>query len=438
VKIDLLAPSSHGPTRSAHPTHTSSAPESSFEAFLGPSPTSVGQNDPFGAKSPSPASTKGAGFASSEAAGPLDEFSASSLGSSTTHTASFDPFAAVPEAPAPVPLPTDCDPGTFDAFSAAFEDAFAADLHGSPMKNTSLARPSPAPEEPGSTGGLRVQAPAHARGDVRAVSLGAVPARTPWASSNEGMRDLSLVVAELRARVESAVGAAVARREAGGLAPRAERGSDSLWSERSTVGRGARGRSGGEPAVVDEKSEQIEQKAQEQREQREQNEKHEQQAKATWNDATALWSLSSTATVKAPEAPAGPVRVAVDHLSALLPEGGRVLEARSDHVRLELPHQLGAMQIEITMRAGVVDVRARGGAAGEMAWRVPELAAALQSAGVRLGAFEVRPVEKTRSSSATDDGQAGQRQNSDGRSTSPQHAFTRRAVSAIGASARGR
>jgi hypothetical protein len=382
--------------------------------------------------------------------------------SSMTHSVAFDPFAAVPEAPVAAPRSSEGDTGTFDAFSAAFEDAFAAEPPGSPMKQKPPARSSSLPlpwtstllprEEPEAAPGLRVHAPVRAAGDVRAVSLGAVPARMPALGSSspaspasgDAMRDLSLVVAELRARVDSAVGAAVARREAFALAPRAERGSDSLWSERSTVGRGARGRSGGEPAVVDHQREQAEQVEHKAQEQRDHDERHEQQQKASWNDATALWSMSAPSpssmakAVAAPEVPAGSVRVAVDHLSALLPEGGRVLEARSDHVRLELPHQLGAMQIEITMRAGVVDVRARGGAAGEMAWRVPELAAALQSAGVRLGAFEVRPVEKARSSSATDDGQAGQRQNSDGRSTNTPHAFTRRAVSAVGASSRGR
>jgi hypothetical protein len=75
------------------------------------------------------------------------------------------------------------------------------------------------------------------------------------------------------------------------------------------------------------------------------------------------------------------------------------------------------MLLEVSLKSGVVDVRARGGAAGEMAWRVPELAAALQSAGVRLGSFEVAPMKKSGDASAADDGPAGDRQNSDGRET---------------------
>jgi hypothetical protein len=113
------------------------------------------------------------------------------------------------------------------------------------------------------------------------------------------------------------------------------------------------------------------------------------------------------------EVPPGPLMVATDHLRALLPEGGRVLAASAQQVRLELPHPSGPMMLEVSLRSGVVDVRARGGAAAEMAWRVPELAAALQSAGVRLGAFEVAPVQKSGDTDAADDGRAGDRQKSD-------------------------
>jgi hypothetical protein len=59
-------------------------------------------------------------------------------------------------------------------------------------------------------------------------------------------------------------------------------------------------------------------------------------------------------------------------------------------------------------------------------------AAALQSAGVRLGAFEVQPVRKGEKSSSTDDGRANDRQNSDDPANATHRPAARRAVSAIG------
>jgi hypothetical protein len=123
--------------------------------------------------------------------------------------------------------------------------------------------------------------------------------------------------------------------------------------------------------------------------------------------------------------------VAVDHVRALLPEGARVLHAEANNVRLELPHASGPMLLEISLRSGVVDVRARGGAAAEMAWRIPELAAALQSAGVRLGAFEVQAARKSRESSNDDNGQPGDRQNSDGTAYGNRRSAGHRVVASV-------
>jgi len=140
------------------------------------------------------------------------------------------------------------------------------------------------------------------------------------------------------------------------------------------------------------------------------------QREASSSPSWLLSSLSSGDRVgDVAEVPPGPLLVATDHLRGLLPEGGRVLAASANHVRLELPHPSGPMLLDVSLKSGVVDVRARGGAAAEMAWRVPELAAALQSAGVRLGNFEVAPLQKTGDSDAADDGPAGDRQNSDAR-----------------------
>ncbi len=142
-----------------------------------------------------------------------------------------------------------------------------------------------------------------------------------------------------------------------------------------------------------------------------------------------MFSLLTSSTIERVDAvadvPPGPLMVATDHLRSLLPEGGRLLSASAQQVRLELPHPTGPMLLEVSLRSGVVDVRARGGAASEMAWRVPELAAALQTAGVRLGAFEVAPVQRAGDTTAADDGAAGDRQNSDdprprGRRSEPQ------------------
>jgi hypothetical protein len=150
------------------------------------------------------------------------------------------------------------------------------------------------------------------------------------------------------------------------------------------------------------------------------------------------WPTPATSTAPATteravvrEVPAGPLTVAVEHLRELLPTGGRLLEVRADEVRIELPHASGPMLLEVSLRSGVVDIRARGGVAAEMTWRVPELAAALQSAGVRLGSFEVQPTRKGHE--AADDGRAGDRQKSDA-PTPETHRNTSRRVGGIGAS----
>jgi hypothetical protein len=107
------------------------------------------------------------------------------------------------------------------------------------------------------------------------------------------------------------------------------------------------------------------------------------------------------------------LRTTVDHLRSLLPEGGRLLEVRSNFVRLELSHTAGPLQIEVMVRSGVVDVRAHGLGAAEMAWRVPELAAALQGTGMRLGAFEVQSVRRAKDTASSGGGHTESRQKSD-------------------------
>jgi hypothetical protein len=113
------------------------------------------------------------------------------------------------------------------------------------------------------------------------------------------------------------------------------------------------------------------------------------------------------------------VRTTVDHLRSLLPEGGRLLEVRSNFVRLELNHAAGPLQLEVMVRSGVVDVRAHGAAAAEMAWRVPELAAALQGTGMRLGAFEVQSVRKTKDSAGSGGSSGGSHTESRQKSDAP-------------------
>lgn len=113
------------------------------------------------------------------------------------------------------------------------------------------------------------------------------------------------------------------------------------------------------------------------------------------------------------------VRTTVDHLRSLLPEGGRLLEVRSNFVRLELSHAAGPLHLEVMVRSGVVDVRAHGTAAAEMAWRVPELAAALQGTGMRLGAFEVQSVRRTKDSAGSGGGSGGSHTESRQKSDAP-------------------
>lgn len=108
-----------------------------------------------------------------------------------------------------------------------------------------------------------------------------------------------------------------------------------------------------------------------------------------------------------------PLWMTVEHLRSLLPEGGRLLEVQPHLVRLEVVHASGPLQLEIMMRAGVVDVRAHGEGAAEMALRVPELAAALQGSGVRLGSFDVQPGRRGRESSSSDRGHTDHRQDLD-------------------------
>ncbi len=284
-----------------------------------------------------------------------------------------------------------------------------------------------------------------------AVALPALPDRTPKSRTagldlvppstamQQTMRDLYLVVAELRTRVDAAVGAAAARRDAVGAAPAGTQDvDDALWSERATVGgRKTARRALAEPAVTDDQDQKandadkaVDHRRQEGREQG--------ATDSPWSSlpmpATAAPAFERVEAVR--EVPAGPLAMTVDHLRALLPEGGRLLEARPDLVRLELAHASGPLMLEVSLRSGVVDVRARGAAAAEMAWRVPELAAALQGAGVRLGAFEVQPVREAGESSATDDGRGDERQNSDAPAQDFRRPDGRRAVTAVAAARR--
>ena len=241
--------------------------------------------------------------------------------------------------------------------------------------------------------------------------------------SARGFGDVAAHVgAQVDAAVQRALGTAAAQLKASGPAlptHDAHDVEDSLWSERTTAsGKTAAAKKRG--AAFDDGTDDV--TAVEAK--RDEDKKPGDEQKQSTSQAQAQsWSLSTMTASSADrvdavrDVPQGPLTVATDHLRALLPEGGRVLAASANHVQLELPHQSGPMLLEVSLRSGVVDVRARGGAAAEMAWRVPELAAALQSAGVRLGSFEVAPMKKTGDSSAADDGPAGDRQNSDGRET---------------------
>ena len=236
--------------------------------------------------------------------------------------------------------------------------------------------------------------------------------------------DLTFVVGELRTRLDVAVSHAVASGEVVG-APSHEESAvgDTLWSERTTVGRrDARPRDDLQaddrsslptPSELEEGVTMSEPPA------------------TTWSLAPMPSSPAMERVEAVREVPPGPLMVAVDHVRALLPEGGRVLHAEANNVRLEVPHASGAMVLEISLRSGVVDVRARGGAAAEMAWRIPELAAALQSAGVRLGAFEVQAARKSRESSNDDNGQPGDRQNSDGTAYGNRRSAGHRVVASV-------
>lgn len=231
------------------------------------------------------------------------------------------------------------------------------------------------------------------------------------------------VGAHVEAAVQRALGTAAAQLRATGPSSStldAHAGhdvEDSLWSERTTASgkatAAAKRRVGTDDDVaavdtVEAKRDEEKKPGDEQK-----------QSSTSTQSPTQAWALSTMTTSPTErvdavrEVPPGPLMVATDHLRALLPEGGRVLAASASHVSLELPHLSGPMLLDIHMKSGVVDVRARGGAAAEMAWRVPELAAALQSAGVRLGSFEVAPMKKSGDASAADDGPAGDRQNSD-------------------------
>jgi len=110
---------------------------------------------------------------------------------------------------------------------------------------------------------------------------------------------------------------------------------------------------------------------------------------------------------------AEPLRMTVEHLRSLLPEGGRLLQVQPHLVRLEVVHPSGPLQLEVVMRSGVVDVRAQGVGAAEMAWRVPELAAALHGTGMRLGTFDIQPARRGRESSSSDRGHTDHRQDLD-------------------------
>ena len=236
--------------------------------------------------------------------------------------------------------------------------------------------------------------------------------------------DLTFVVGELRTRLDVAVSHAVASGEVVG-APSHEESAvgDTLWSEHTTVGRrDARPR---DDVQADDRSSlptpsELEEGV-----------TMSEPPPPTWSLAPMSSSTAMERVEAVREVPPGPLMVAVDHVRALLPEGGRVLHAEANNVRLEVPHASGAMVLEISLRSGVVDVRARGGAAAEMAWRIPELAAALQSAGVRLGAFDVLAARKSRESSNDDNGQPGDRQNSDGTAYGNRRSAGHRVVASV-------
>ena len=236
--------------------------------------------------------------------------------------------------------------------------------------------------------------------------------------------DLTFVVGELRTRLDVAVSHAVASGEVVG-APSHEESAvgDTLWSERTTIGR--RDAQPRDDVQADDRSSlptpsELEEGV-----------TMSEPPPPTWSMAPMPSSTAMERVDAVREVPPGPLMVAVDHVRALLPEGGRVLHAEANNVRLELPHASGAMLLEISLRSGVVDVRARGGAAAEMAWRIPELAAALQSAGVRLGAFEVQPARKSRESSNDDNGQPADRQNSDGMAYGNRRSAGHRVVASV-------
>jgi len=308
-------------------------------------------------------------------------------------------------------------------------------------------RGTPPPTNPGMGEALvRVSGTSRA-----AVALPALPDRTPKSRTagldlappatamQQTMRDLYLVVAELRTRVDAAVGAAAARRDAVGAAPAGARDvDDALWSERATTGgRKTMRRALAEAAGADDQDQDAH-GADHVGDHRRREGREQGATDSPWASlpmpATAATTVERVEAVR--EVPAGPLAMTVDHLRALLPEGGRLLEARPDHVRLELAHASGPLMLEVSLRSGVVDVRARGAAAAEMAWRVPELAAALQGAGVRLGAFEVQPVREAGESSATDDGRGDERQNSDAPAQDFRRPDSRRAVTGVAAARR--
>lgn len=264
---------------------------------------------------------------------------------------------------------------------------------------------------------------------VGRVNQGPLEVRKSSSSSSSAAKmpmphDLTFVVGELRTRLDVAVSHAVASGEVVG-APSHEESAvgDTLWSERTTVGRrDARPRD--DLQADDRSSLPTPWEAEE-------GVTMSEPPPTTWSLAPMPSSPAMERVEAVREVPPGPLMVAVDHVRALLPEGGRVLHAEANNVRLELPHASGAMVLEISLRSGVVDVRARGGAAAEMAWRIPELAAALQSAGVRLGAFEVQPARKSRASSNDDNGQPGDRQNSDGMAYGNRRSAGHRAVASV-------
>lgn len=236
--------------------------------------------------------------------------------------------------------------------------------------------------------------------------------------SAHGVDAFADVGAHVDAAVQRALGTAAAQLKVNGPAlptHDAHDVEDSLWSERTTASGKAtatKKRSGAlndvsdDVAAVDAKRDEDQKPGDDKK-------------PSTPPSQAQSWTLSTMTTPSVDrvdavrDVPPGPLTIATDHLRALLPEGGRVLAASAHHVSLELPHQSGPMLLEVSLKSGIVDVRARGGAAAEMAWRVPELAAALQSAGVRLGSFEVAPMKKSGDAATTDDGPAGDRQNSD-------------------------